>query len=164
MSHRDLIFDELQGFPHHFQDILRNSSFLLNHKLHGHNIIVTYNFGTFQCRILVNPLFHCFVIHIFRTVDESNTIGRVEKNAVFPHIPTAAICASFFGGDVLDNPIPVNRECTVSPFLFFVCDKCKRFFKKNFFQIEIGRDGLVVRFRLLSQRAPGSKPDSTENP
>ncbi|GBN74782.1 hypothetical protein AVEN_22954-1 [Araneus ventricosus] len=35
MRHRDLIFDELQDFPRHLQNILRNSLFLLNLKLHG---------------------------------------------------------------------------------------------------------------------------------
>ncbi|GBM67132.1 hypothetical protein AVEN_194996-1 [Araneus ventricosus] len=40
-------------------------------------------------------------------LDESNTIGRVEKNAVFPHIPTVATCAAFFGEEVApDNPQP----------------------------------------------------------
>ncbi|GBO09355.1 Importin-4 [Araneus ventricosus] len=81
------------------QDFLRNSLFLLNHKLHGTQYR-HLNFATFQCRIFVNPLFHCFFIHIFRTVwlDESNTIGRVEKNVVFLHTPTAAICISFLLG------------------------------------------------------------------
>ncbi|GBL70458.1 hypothetical protein AVEN_251263-1 [Araneus ventricosus] len=39
-------------------------------------------------------------------LDESNTIGKVEKNAVFPHIPTAAFWSSFFVGVVPDNPQP----------------------------------------------------------
>ncbi|GBN18141.1 hypothetical protein AVEN_138607-2-1, partial [Araneus ventricosus] len=51
-------------------------------------------------------------------LEESNTIGKVEKDAFFPHIPTAAICAFFYGGSSRiirkpDNPIPVNRESTV---------------------------------------------------
>ncbi|GBM35883.1 hypothetical protein AVEN_125872-1 [Araneus ventricosus] len=101
MRHRDLILDELQDFPHHFQDILRNSLLLLNHKLHGtqyHRHLKLRNIPMSNLRL---SIVHCF----FRCswtqgrLDESNIIGRVEKNAVFPHIPTAAICASFFGGD-----------------------------------------------------------------
>ncbi|GBN93246.1 hypothetical protein AVEN_267110-1 [Araneus ventricosus] len=45
-------------------------------------------------------------------LDESNITGRVEKNAVFPHIPWPQSAFPFLEGRP-DNPIPVNRESTV---------------------------------------------------
>ncbi|GBM37369.1 hypothetical protein AVEN_48142-1 [Araneus ventricosus] len=112
MRYRGLIFDELQDFPHHFQDILRNSLFFLKHKLQD---TISSPLKTSQHSNVESSLIHCSTSSSSTfseqsdwtqsRLDESNTIGRVEKNALFPHIPTAAICASFvWEGVVPDNP------------------------------------------------------------